>query len=83
MGMDSDLVKAKKLFPLTRRAIMYTPMDFMAKSLVRLQADLEKIACEYGPCDIVLADIESDASDAKILAFIELCSAISRRYGSA
>ena len=35
MGIDSDLARAKELFPQTRRALMYTPMDLANKSLPR------------------------------------------------
>jgi uroporphyrinogen-III decarboxylase len=80
MGQDSDLKKAKQLFPVGRRAIMYTPMDVANKSLQEIRSDLEKIAAEYGPCDIVAADIEIDTSDQRVLDFIRLCEEISTNW---
>lgn len=77
MGQDSDLLRARELFPQERRAIMYTPMDVANKSLSDIRADLEKIADEYGPCDIVAADIEFDTPDKRVLDFINLCAEIS------
>ena len=80
MGMDSDLKKACQLFPETRRAIMYTPMDVANKNPDQIRADLERIANEYGPCDIVAADIEAGTPDGKVLEFIQICDRISRRF---
>jgi hypothetical protein len=80
MGIDSDLVKTRSLFPETRRAIMYTPMDLANKSSDEIRADLELIAKNYGPCDIVAADIEDGTPDEKVRDFIELCSSISIKY---
>jgi hypothetical protein len=81
MGMDSDLKKTRELFSETRRAIMYTPMDVANKTSEQIQYDLERIADEYGPCDIVAADIESDTPDKKVLEFIRFCEQISMRLG--
>ena len=80
MGHDSDLEKASLLFPDTRRAIMYTPMELAGKSKEEIKADLERIAFKYGPCDIVAADIESGTPDSKVLDFIRLCEEISLKH---
>jgi hypothetical protein len=80
MGLQSDLVKARRLFPNVRRALMYTPMDLVNKASEQIRGDLERIAAEYGPCDIVLADIEAGTPDDKVLEFAALCSNISQRY---
>lgn len=77
MGQDSELSRARKLFPQGRRAIMYTPMDVASKSLATIRTDLEKIANEYGPCDIVAADIEDSTPDQRVRDFIDLCYEIS------
>ena len=79
MGMDSDLNKARELFPETRRAIMYTPMDVANKSIPEIQKDLEYIALNYGPCDIVAADIEHGTPDGKVRDLIQSCRDISER----
>jgi hypothetical protein len=66
MGIESDLGKAKKLFPNARRALMYTPMDFNSKSIAQVRADMFQIAALYAPCDVVLADVEAGTRDEKI-----------------
>lgn len=80
MGIDSSLDKARALMPHVRRALMYTPMDLANKSADNIRADLERIARGYGPCDLVLADIESGTPDDRILYFIEECSKLSGQY---
>ncbi|MCX6226253.1 MAG: hypothetical protein NTV01_16135, partial [Bacteroidia bacterium] len=80
MGMDSDLKKARLLFPDTRRAIMYTPMDIANKTNSEIRGDLERIAANYGPCDIVAADIESGTPDSKVQDFMDMCDQISGRF---
>ncbi len=77
MGLGSDLRQARALMPAARRALMYTPMDMADKTPQELQADFEHIACEYGPCDIVIADIEAGTSDERVLLAVELCREIS------
>lgn len=77
MGMDSDLAKARRLFSGARRAIMYTPMDVANKSSTELRSDLEGIAHEYGPCDLVFADIESGTPDERVVELVRLCEEIS------
>ncbi len=77
MGIESDMKKAKQLFPETRRALMYTPMDLANKPFIEIKKDMERIAENYGPCDIVAADVEHGTSDHKIVDFIKLCEDIS------
>jgi uroporphyrinogen-III decarboxylase len=79
MGMDSDLEKAKSLFPETRRAIMYTPMDVANKTLEQIRNDMEFITEKYGPCDIVFADIEFGTPDEKVMELIKICNDISKK----
>jgi len=74
MGLESELVKAKDAFPSARRAIMYTPMELANKPLAEIKKDLEQIAREYGPCDIVFADIESNTPDERVIEVMELCN---------
>ena len=80
MGIGSDLVRARKLFPESRRSLMYTPMDLVNKSISEVRHDLEHIATDYGPCDIVAADIEAGTPDEKVAEFIALCDRISEQY---
>lgn len=77
MGIESDMKKARTLFPLTRRSLMYTPMDLANKSFNEIRNDLELIAENYGPCDVVAADIEYQTPDSKVVDFIKLCEEIS------
>ena len=81
MGMDSDMKKARRLFPETRRAIMYTPMDLVNKSTDEIYHDMEKIAREYGPCDLVAADIEYGTPDQKVFDLVNICEEISAKIG--
>lgn len=80
MGLESDLATAKNAFPDARRAIMYTPMEVANKTLAEIRKDLERIAYEYGPCDIVFADIESDTPDERVIQVIELCEQLSAEH---
>jgi hypothetical protein len=79
MGIDSNLARASEVFPHARRALMYRPTDLVNKSPETIEADLEKIARRYAPCDIVVADIEADTPDERILAFLKLCNKINKR----
>ena len=81
MGHDSDMERAKDLFPDTRRAIMYTPMDAANKSEAEIRADFENIARKYAPCDMVLADIEAGTPDARVKYLVDLCAEITERAG--
>ena len=80
MGIESDLTKARSLFPLTRRSLMYTPMDLANKPTDEIDKDLEFIAENYGPCDIVVADIEAGTPDRKVIDLIELCNLLSKKF---
>ena len=76
MGLDSDLPKARTLFPAGRRALMYTPMEVRDKTSAELRADLEQVAGQYGPCDLVFADIESGTPDQRVLELARMCEEI-------
>jgi hypothetical protein len=78
MGIDSDLPGARAAFPHARRAIMYTPMDVADKSPEALRADLERIARDYAPCDLVAADIEAGTPDERVLQILGICEELSR-----
>ena len=80
MGLCSDLSAAKAALPLARRAVMVTPMDLAGKRPDTIRQDLERIAREYGPCDVVAADIDVGTPDQRVLAFIEVCEEISFRH---
>ena len=82
MGITSDLQKAKRLFPETRRNILYTSMDLANKSEQEIREDFEKIATELAPCDVGLPDIEIDVPDERVLLAMNLCEELSEKYGS-
>lgn len=79
MGLDSDLARARQMIPDARRALMYTPMDLANKPWDQIRDDMERIARDYGPCDIVAADIEADTPDERVQALVDLCEEISDR----
>ena len=80
MGIDSDMIKAKKLFPETRRNILYTSMDLKNKSDEEIRNDFIRIAEELAPCDVGLPDIENDVPDERIMYAIDLCKELSEKY---
>lgn len=80
MGIDSDMIKARELFPDTRRNLLYTSMDLKYKSDEELRRDFIKIAEELAPCDIGLPDIENDVPDGRIMYTIDLCNELSEKY---
>lgn len=81
MGLESDLPAAKAAFPAARRALMVTPMDIANKSSEALAADVDRIAREYGPCDLVCADIDVATPDERVLEIIDRCKRLSEKYG--
>jgi hypothetical protein len=80
MGIDSDLTRARERFPGARRAVMITPMALANQPALELQNDLSRIAAACGPCDIVLADIDAGASDARVLEAVEWCRRLSQQW---
>jgi hypothetical protein len=79
MGLDSDLARAKQTFTNARRALVYKPTDLVDKSLETIRIDLQKIAHEYAPCDVVVGDIDAGTPDERVLAFLELCGRINSK----
>ena len=82
MGLESDLARARASFPNARRALMYTPMDVKEKNSAQLTNDFERIAREYGPCDLVFADIDCGVPDQRIHELIDICERISDQYAA-
>ena len=76
MGLESDLARVRACCPETRRAVMYTPKDLASKSLDELRADLTRIHRELGPCDVVMADIDHETPDERVLDFARLADEI-------
>jgi hypothetical protein len=82
MGLESDLERAREKIPHARRALMYTPMDLARKPIEELRADLERIAREYGACDLVAADIEAGTPDERVWELVRICEEITETFGS-
>ncbi len=78
MGFNSDLERAKALFPEARRALMYTPMDAINRTLVEIESDFRRLAQVYAPCDVVIADLEAGTPDKRVIDLIALCEQISK-----
>lgn len=68
-GLLSDLVRVKRLCPEARRAVMYTPTDLANKNPEELRVDIRRIYRELAPCDIVMADIDAEVPDERVLEF--------------
>jgi hypothetical protein len=81
MGIDSDLAKAKNVFPLARRNCLYTSVDLKNKSEKEIRTDFEFIAQNLAPCDIGMPDIEYDVPDRRIMYAWDLCEELSEKYG--
>jgi hypothetical protein len=79
MGIESDLSRAREVFPTVRRALMYTPMDVVEKSSGQIRSNLEEIAQKFGPCDIVFADLEAGTPDRRVLELLRFCDEISQQ----
>ena len=56
---------------------MYTPMELANKPLKVIRSDLARIAEDYGPCDIVIADVEADVPDERVRAVADACHELS------
>jgi len=73
MGMMSDMVKVKAMFPETRRAVLYSPVRLQDASKEELEKDMEKIYRELSPCDIVMADIQVSTTDDRVHELLRIC----------
>jgi hypothetical protein len=76
MGMNSDMRQAKELFPDARRGVLYGPVKIKNYTREDIKKDFIKIHNEIGPCDIILADIESDVPNEKIQEIVSTAQMI-------
>jgi hypothetical protein len=81
MGLDSDLAQTRDAIGNARRALIYKPTDLANRSLEAIRTDVGRIARDYGPCDVVVGDIDAGTPDERVLAFVELCGEINHRMG--
>lgn len=77
MGMNTDMEKARELFPDARRGVLYSPEKIGKAPLAEVTRDFLKIYRELGPCDIILADVDSDVEPERISAVLQIVSDIS------
>lgn len=80
MGIESDLKKAREIFPEARRNCLYKSVDLKNKSKEEIRKDFEDIAQNLAPCDVGMPDIEVDVPDYKIIFAIDLCKELSEKY---
>jgi hypothetical protein len=80
MGIDSDLKKARDIFPNARRNCLYKSVDLKNKSKEEIRKDFEFIAENLAPCDIGMPDIEYDVPEDKIMYAMDLCRELTDKY---
>lgn len=78
MGIETDLPKAKTLFPEARRAVMYSAIKLEQAPMEEIERDLRRIHRELSPCDVVMADIQWTTPGARIGEFADACKRIER-----
>jgi len=78
-GMMADLKHLKDAFPDARRAVLYSPIALETKTLSQIEADIGRLAAEYAPCDIVMADVASTTLDSRVLDFLEIVRQVELR----
>ncbi len=81
-GMQADFKKFRQIFPDTRRAVLYDPVDIESKTFSEIKEDVRKIYDELAPCDIVLADVEYTTPISRIIEFIKLVDEIAVKKNS-
>lgn len=74
MGGETDLARAKRMFPETRRAVLFT-VGKLADP-IETRGFLERVWRELAPCDVVVADIPWDMPDEKIASFLALAEQV-------
>jgi hypothetical protein len=79
-GIESDLARMRGLFPGTRRAVLYGPVQLEAKTLSALAADFRSVAERAGPCDLVLADVESTTGDERVRDALRIAAELDREF---
>lgn len=80
MGIESDLKRARDVFPEARRNCLYKSVDLKNKSKEEIRMDFENIAENLAPCDVGLPDIEYDVPDDKIIFVMNLCKELTEKY---
>ena len=78
MGIMSDMRLVRELFPETRRAVMVSPVKFHDAPIEEIRADMRRIYDELAPCDVVMADIQAQTPNTRIIQLLEICRALER-----
>ncbi|MBN1835286.1 MAG: hypothetical protein JW820_05510 [Spirochaetales bacterium] len=73
MGIMSDLPRVRRAFPETRRALLYSAARLNEAGLEEIRRDMEKIARELAPCDVIVADILADTPDGRVRELLAVC----------
>lgn len=75
-GLSSDLAAVKRAFPGARRAVLYTPGELESRGMDDLARDFERVAREYAPCDLVLADIDTTTPESRVREALALAASL-------
>ena len=73
MGLESDLARAKFCCPNARRAVMFSPAELNEKPLEWIRSELERVRKELAPCDVVLADVDVETPDERVISVFRMC----------
>lgn len=76
MSADSDLARARELFPSARLAIFFTPGDIERKPFEQLADEFRVVARAAHPCDIVFADMTPGTDPVKLQKLLDLADQI-------
>jgi len=80
MGMESDMSKAREMFPETRRAVMYSPVKLKEAFLEEIAADMERVYGQLSPCDVVMADIQDGTPDERFRDLLRICRRLEAQH---
>lgn len=76
MGMDSDMEKARRYFPDTRRAVLYHPNKLIFLLEDQMEAEIRQIYRQLAPCDLVLGGIDPSTTVEQVRRFLDLAQRI-------
>jgi hypothetical protein len=76
MGMMSDMLRVRKTFPNTRRAVLYSPVTLQNASHDKIREDITKIYTDLGPCDLIMADIQEITVDSRVNELVSICRSL-------
>ena len=73
MGIMSDMRLVRAALSRNARAVMYSPVKFHDAPIEEIRADMQRIYDELAPCDVVMADIQAQTPDERVIALLEIC----------